>query len=215
MNSLLFFMAMQRTTLSIAVLTHYLAPVLVAALAPLVLKEAAGPRVWFALALALGGLTLLLEPWRAPADGVLAGAALGTGSAVFYAANVLVTKRIQKWFSPYEILGWHLPSALLVLAFFLPEGAFETPLVPLSLVACAGLLIGAFGGILYLRGLSRVPASRASVLTLLEPVVAVLVGAAVWGELLGPLAMLGGLLVLGAAASVMVTSSRRAAEPNA
>lgn len=57
-------------------------------------------------------------------------------------------------------------------------------------------------------GLRRIPASHASVLTLLEPFVAVLLAAAVMGESLRLLAVGGGALIL--AGAVMVVSQARA-----
>ncbi len=202
-NALLFFKAMQVTSLAIAVLSHYLAPVLIATGAPFVLGERLRGGTLLALGVALGGLVLLLEPWHAETGGAVAGAILGGGSAVFYATNILITKRIQHLFSPREILAWHMPVALVVLALCMPAGGFAIGLVPLLLVAAAALLIGALAGVLFLSGLFRVDASRAAVLTLLEPTVAVFIGALVWHEHLGPIGLVGAVLVLGGAAAVM------------
>ncbi len=203
LNALLFFWAMQKTSLAIAVLSHYLAPVLIASAAPFVLRERLRGGTAIALGVALGGLVLLLEPWHAETHGALVGALYGMGSAVFYASNILVTKRIQHLFSPREILAWHMPVALVVLALCMPPGGFSIGLMPLLLVAAAALLAGALAGVLFLSGLVRVDASRAAVLTLLEPTVAVFIGAAIWHEHLGLAGLLGAMLVLGGAAAVM------------
>jgi len=202
-NALLFFWAMQRTSLAIAVLSHYLAPVLIATAAPFVLRERLRAGTALALGVALAGLVLLLEPWHAATQGAVGGALLGAGSAVFYAANILITKRIQHLFSPREILAWHMPVALAVLALAMPPGGFAIGLAPLLLVAAAALLVGALAGVLFLSGLVRVYASRAAVLTLLEPTVAVFIGALVWHESLGLPQLLGAAFVLGGAATVM------------
>jgi drug/metabolite transporter (DMT)-like permease len=183
MNALLFFSAMQRTSLAIAVLTHYLAPLLVAAAAPAVLGDRWRMTTWLALIAALGGLVLLLEPWR-PALGIWAGAAYGAASAVFFAVNILIAKRIQGSFTALELLSWHMPTALCTLAPFALGGALSP---------------GAFAGALFVGGLVRVDATRASVLMLLEPVSAVAVGALVWNELPSALGLIGAALVLGAA----------------
>lgn len=202
-NALLFFWAMQKASLAVAVLSHYLAPVLITLAAPCVLRERLRRETALALAVALGGLVLLLEPWHAESRGALVGATLGAGSAVFYAANILVTKRIQHLFSPREMLAWHMPVSLAVLALCMPAGGFSIAIVPLSLVAAAALLIGAMAGVLFLSGLVRVDASRAAVLTLLEPTVAVFIGALVWNEQLAAIQVAGAALVIGGAAAVM------------
>jgi drug/metabolite transporter, DME family len=204
MNALLFFSAMQHTSLSIAVLTHYLAPVLVAVGAPVVLGDRLRPATLAALAAALGGLALLLEPWR-PAEAVWTGAAYGAASAVFFAANILIAKRVQHHFAPIELLSWHLPTALLLLApFALVGGAGPAAVAPasLALLAAGGLLPGALAGVVFLRGLVRTDATRAAVLMLLEPVSAMLIGATVWNETPTLPGAIGATLILAAAWTV-------------
>jgi len=65
----LFFRAYQKTSVAIAVLTHYLSPVIVAVAAPVVLKERADRRTAGAVALSFTGLVVLLEPWSASVRG--------------------------------------------------------------------------------------------------------------------------------------------------
>lgn len=202
LNCLCFFWAMQRTTLAVAVLTHYLAPVLVAVLAPVLLGERMGQRTWGALALSLFGLLLLLEPWQ-KGPGSVAGAALGAASAVFYAGNVLMTKRLQRFFSSSEVLAWHLPSALLLLFLCVPHGGLSIALTPLAILIAGSLVLGVFAGLLFMRGLERVLASHAAVLTLIEPLVAVGIGVIVWGESPSALGALGGGLILWGASRVL------------
>ncbi len=194
-NGLLFFWAMQQTSLAIAVLSHYLAPVLVALFAPLVLREQLRPGTWTALGLSLGGLALLLEPWRSSSSGALLGACLGAASAVFYAANTIIIKKLGAHFKPIEIQAWQAIPGMLVLLPFAWNG-LDLSLRSYALIGSAGLLLGGVGGFVFVAGLTRVNAASASVLTLLEPLVAVLVGVVVWKEIPGPIAGLGALLVV-------------------
>ncbi len=215
-NALLFFWAMQKTSLALAVLSHYLAPVLVALGAPLVLRERLRLGTLGALAVCLTGLFLLLEPWSEAAGAAAVGVALGAGSAVFYAGNVLLTKRVERWFSPRELLAWHVPPALVVVACFVPTAGLALKPVTLAWLAMGGALAGALGGVLFLGGLRRVDASRASVLTLLEPVVAVLIGALVYAEVPSPVGWFGAALVLlGAGWVLLPPSAARVARPAA
>jgi drug/metabolite transporter (DMT)-like permease len=202
LNVLCFFWAMQRTNLAVAVLTHYLAPVFVAVLAPVLLGERMGRRTWGALGLSLLGLSLLLEPWR-QAPGSWGGALLGAASAVFYAANTLMAKRLQRFFSSTEILAWHLPPALLLLLVCVPPGGLAIAVAPLAILVVASLVLGALAGLAYLRGLESVQASHAAVLTLIEPLVAVGIGVTVWGEAPGAVGALGGGLILWGASRVL------------
>lgn len=203
LNTLLFFWAMQRTSLAVAVLSHYFAPVLVAALAPIALREVARRATFGFLALAIAGLALLLEPWRASTAGALAGAGLGLASAVFYTGNILLQKRLFDAFSAREVLSWHAVLSVAILVLFVPHGGFALGAWPAALLVAGGATLGATSCLAFLRGLSAIPASHASVLTLLEPLVAVSVGAVAWHEVPGPIALAGAALILAAAYGVV------------
>jgi hypothetical protein len=203
LNMLFFFRAMQTCSIAIAVLSHYLAPVFVAVLAPKLLGERRDRMGFFYLAIALAGLTLLLEPWKGIDQNALLGASFGAASAVFYASNVLVMKQLSASFSPREILGWHSIVSALLLFAVVPYDRVSLTLSSASILATGALLLGAVAGLAYLRGLAVIPASHASVLALLEPFVAVGVGALVWNEVPGPAGVVGAVLLLfGAARSI-------------
>jgi drug/metabolite transporter (DMT)-like permease len=200
LNALCFFAAMQQTSVAIAVLTHYLTPLFVALLSPVVLGEPAKRSTWGALALALSGLLLLLRPWTAVGAGDVVGAGLGALSAVFYAVNVFVGKRLFDRFDAFEIAAWPKLTSLVVLAVAAVIAGGGVPsAAAIAVLVVGGVVCGALPTVLFYAGLQRIKASQASVLTLMEPLVAVVVGVVVWGEALHPLGVLGGLCVLGGA----------------
>lgn len=198
LNVALFFAAYQRTTVAIAVLTHYLTPIFVALAAPFVTREEARARTFVAVAIAFLGLAVLLEPWRASLGaGDLAGAALGAGSAVFYASNVLFTKRLAPAFSGSELMFFHGLVATPLLFAFVPVSDYGAVSGrALAFVLGGALGPGALGGLLFVWGLRRVTASHAAVLTLLEPLVAVALATVLLGEHLGRSQVFGGVLIL-------------------
>lgn len=203
LNAIFFFLAMQRTTIAVAVLSHYLAPLLTSLVAPVALGERSSRGTWLALALSLAGLALLLEPWRGASGATLAGAAFGAASAVFYTGNMIVNKRLQPHFSPSEIMTWHSIVSMLVVAAVVPSGGWAIAPKPFAILALGALVPGALAGLAFVRGYFEVPASHASVLTLLEPLVAVSIAAVAWGEIPGPIAAVGGALILAGAYLVL------------
>jgi len=202
-NVLLYFAAMQHTSIAIAVLSHYIAPVFLALLAPVVLREPKMRGTWSAVFGALLGLTLLLEPHKATENTSWIGALMGAGSALLFAGAMMSMKRLGQWFHSDQVLCLHYPGALLVLFLAIPEGELAMGWKAWGLLSLAGLLPGTLGGLLFVEGIRRLPASRAGILTLLEPVVAVSLGLLVWGESPGILAAVGALIILGAAYRVM------------
>jgi drug/metabolite transporter (DMT)-like permease len=207
-NVLLFFAAYQRTTVAIAVLTHYLTPIFVALGAPFLVHEKLGARTKAAVAVSFVGLFLLLAPWRTGFGAAhVVGAALGAGSAVFYASNVLTNKRLTHVFSGSEMMFFHGLVGMPLLWALVPAGAWaNTPKMSILIVLAAALGIGTFCGLSFTWGLKRVHASHASVLTLLEPFVAVVLAAVVLGQGLGIVSMVGGVFILGGAVAVVVQS---------
>jgi drug/metabolite transporter (DMT)-like permease len=206
MNIVLFFRAYQTTSVAVAVMTHYLAPLFVAVFAPLVLRERLTRRTLGAVGLSFFGLLLLLSPHAsegARADGL--GALLGAASAAFYASNVIVNKRITPVFSGSELSFYHGLVATPVLLFLVPRGGASGLSAHTIVVLLAGSLIaGAMGGLMFVWGLRRVEATRASNLTFLEPLVAVLLAWAFLHEGLTPWKAVGGALILLGAALVVV-----------
>ena len=204
-NVLLFFAA-YRITIGVSVLAHYVTPIFVAIAAPLVLREKITRRTVIALAVSLSGLAVILAPVEGgpAAAGVWSSAAFGLGSAVFYASGFILNKFVAGSFSTNETLFWHGVVATPLLAAFVPRQAWGA--VDAHAVAFLGLVSlvpGTMAGVAFVWGLRRMPAAHASMLTLIEPVVAVLIGAAVYGEAMGPRVFMGGALVLAGAAAVM------------
>jgi drug/metabolite transporter (DMT)-like permease len=82
----LYFVAIDRVPVGIAILLEFTGPVLVAVFARVVLREAVRPAVWLALALSLGGLALVARVWqdtRLDVVGVAAGVAAAVCLATF------------------------------------------------------------------------------------------------------------------------------------
>lgn len=197
LNVFAFFAAMDHTSVAVAVLTHYATPVLVALAAPWIDRER-NPAALAAAVLALCGLTLILEPWRSGGGGGW-GAALGLGSAVCYAGNVFIVRRLAVAVGAARAICYHSLIAAVLLAPLLLLVPMEVvTLRGFALLSAGALTIGAGAGILYAAGLIRVGAARSGVLTFAEPLVAVLVGIVIWGEP-ATLAMLaGGAMVIAA-----------------
>jgi drug/metabolite transporter (DMT)-like permease len=208
-NALTFFAAMAVTTIGVAVLTHYLAPVIVALLAPVFDRQRVlGAPV--AGLVSMAGLALVLQPWRAPAAGAVLGAVLGTTSAFAYAGCVLVARRLVGRIGTARTISYHtLLSVALLLPFAAWHDILGMPLRTATVLVLAAATLGAGGAWLFLRGLATIGSTKAAMLTYCEPLVACVVGMLAWKESLGPTAIAGAALVLLAGLAV----TRAEAEP--
>ena len=208
-NAWLFFGAMDRTTVAIAVLSHYLAPTIVSLIAPRWLGTQPHAHAVPRAIVATGGLLLVLQPWHLAAIGPrhLVGAAFGAASALFYATNVVVSKQLAAKFSSEETLVFHSIVSLLVVLPLAPWNALPT-LHDAGIIALAGAAIGATAGLCFVSGVAKVPAEHASLLTFLEPITAVLIGVVVFGEPMNALGVAGGAVVIGTGVSAVLAGRK-------
>jgi len=206
-NAALYFAAMRNGPVSVAVLTHYLAPVLLALSAPWVLAERPSSRALVGMPITLLGLALLIIQPGTPFSGMTA--AMGAGSALFYAAIVLGSKEAARAYSPFAVTSLHAPISVAALLLYFGGEALPPALDGATLrVLVGGVGCGLIGSILFNAGLRHVPTAAAGALTYLEPLTASGVGWAFFGEALTPAGVAGGMLVL--VTGVWVAAERRA-----
>lgn len=215
---LLFFEAAKRGSVALAVVTFYAAPVLIAAVAPLVLPERTTPTVL--VALVAGGVGIVLVALEGGGDGQPASAlaiACGLGSAVLYAVLVLLSRRLLLADVPVlTIAFWDCAVGALVVAPLLLAAGRVLPGDPgeVGAVLVLGVVFTGISTLVYAALLRHVTAQVAGLLTFLEPVTGILLAAALLGQEVGVATGLGALLVLvaGAVAIVVGPAGVRVAE---
>ncbi len=188
-------------------------PILVATFSALVLGERHGTTVWVSLALAIGGTALLVvgKPEGGGEDGsLLLGAGLALLSAVGASAYALLGRSIGKTTSALQVLT---VAFLCGIALFSPVTVTSGFTLDLSLGAW--LLIAYLGvvtqGVAYLcfqRGLETETATTASVITLLEPLVAAILAWIFFDERLSAVSWGGAGLLIGALLLLTVATTR-------
>lgn len=221
---LFYFVGIQRLDIGIALVIQYLAPVFVALWARFFVHEPVRRRLWLAIALSLTGLSLVVELWSGGSslDGLGVLACLVT--AVAYAAYVLMAERaLERGRDVYSLLAWGFAFAALFWAVVQPWWAFPVELVdgsvsllgrfddvdvPVVLLLAYVVVLGTVVPFVFLvSALHHVPATRVTIVAMLEPVLAALVAWAWLGEELAPIQIVGGLIVL---AGVLLAQTARA-----
>jgi drug/metabolite transporter (DMT)-like permease len=207
----LYFVAIERLPIGIGLLLEFTAPVLVALWARTVWHEPVRRRVWAALALALAGLALVAEVWedvRLDAVGVAAGLVAAAALATYFLAGEHQTGRRD----PLSLTCLSLGVAALFWAIVQPwwlfpfsalgetvslQGELESLNAPVWLLCLWMIVPGTILPFaLSLGALSHLPATRVSIVAMVEVVLAAFV-AWVWlGETLSTAQLLGGGVVL-------------------
>jgi drug/metabolite transporter (DMT)-like permease len=207
-----FFAALDRIDASLLSLLLYTYPSMVAVTAILLRRERADGRRFTALALASGGLVLVLANAEA---GTLdpVGAALALAAAMVYTTYILTSQGIAGRISPTVLSALVCTGATVTLT---AGAALVGDLQPAAVTATGwGWLLSlavvstVVAVSLFFAGLKRVGPTSAAILSTAEPVVTVILAFLVFGELLGPLQLLGGGLVI---VAVLVLASHRPRE---
>jgi drug/metabolite transporter (DMT)-like permease len=205
-----YFYAIHRIPIGEALLIQYLAPLVVALWARFAFHERVRGRVWIALALSVTGLVLIVELWRGSLEGV--GIAVAGVACLSYSFYLLVAERGTRGRDPISLLAWGFLFAALFWAVLEPWWSFpghqlhgRTSLLGhlSSVHAPLGLLVAwmiVFGSIvpfaLVVAALPRIGATRVAIVSMLEPVVAILVAWAWLGESLDGVQLTGAVLTL-------------------
>ncbi|WP_194832566.1 EamA family transporter [Nocardia sp. XZ_19_369] len=213
----LLFLAAYRLPGGVAGVLGAVAPMFALGLATVVLAEKPNGRKVIAGLIGVFGVALVVLRANAQLDtvGVIAGLA---GAASMAAGTVLT----QRWgrpegVGPLAMTGWQLTAG----------GLFILPLAFLIEGAPPALDSGAIGGYLYigiigtaaaywlwLRGISKVPATSVAFLGLLSPVSAAVIGWIALGQALSPLQMTGLVIALGGTVLGQMAGRPKAVSPN-
>jgi drug/metabolite transporter (DMT)-like permease len=207
-----FFETIKLSSVVVAVLAAYMAPILVALAAPVLLPEPRSRVAVAALAPATLGLVLV-----AASDGdevrvrPLA-IATGVATAVTYAALIIGTKHVSSRVSVAGLTFWNYVISGLTVAPLLFFGGRAVPDIgELPYVIVLGVLFTAVSGYLYLWLIRRVTAQAMGVLAYVEPVSAAALAWLILGEALDVQTIVGGTLVI--AAGVLVVALEPADTP--
>jgi drug/metabolite transporter (DMT)-like permease len=207
-----FFAALSRIDASLLSLLLYTYPTMVAVAAIVLRRERANARRFAALALASGGLVLVLANAKA---GTLdpVGTGLALGAATVYTTYILTSQGVAGRISPMVLSALVCTGATVTLTI---GSAVLGDLHPGEVTAAGwGWLLGlavvstVAAVSLFFAGLKRVGPTSAAILSTAEPVVTVILAFLVFGELLGPLQLLGGGFVI---VAVLVLASHRPRE---
>jgi len=197
-NFLLYVYALRNTTIACAALTHYTAPVFVAVLAPMLLKDRMKRATLVALALSVAGLALIfVRGMDLGGEAGLLGALAGTGSGLAYAFVIIIVRAISPRNHPLKLA--FLPSLLaaaLLAPFALSSGEAGLTARQVILFAAVGLAHSTAANALYNTGMREVTAQDAGVLGYLEAALAIALAFVFLGETPQPLAILGGALIV-------------------
>ncbi|QWR77333.1 DMT family transporter [Candidatus Magnetomonas plexicatena] len=215
-NTYSFFLSYSWTTISNAVFTHYIAPVLVAVLSPIFLKDKLHVSIFISLTVATIGLWLIFRDVSIVTivtsggfDRNFFGIISGLISGVMYAVLVIMLKLYMGGYNRYIMVFLQNTFVSLYLLPFvtLPSRRY------IWMFIVIGVFHSTIANYLYYKGLEKVQACRAAILGYIEPVGAILFGIIFLSEHVNLLSLIGGVLIILSGYIVMRQKNEECTQP--
>jgi drug/metabolite transporter (DMT)-like permease len=203
------FGAVRATSVASAVLVTYSAPILIALLAPALLRERVSRVTVAALGVSAAGVAGIALAGGEGGGGVHPGGlGLALLAAATYALVVVLLKRWTADLDPLAVVVWQPIAAALALSPAALAGGYSIGGREVAYLVLLGVVLTGLTGIVYVVALRYVRATTAGILGYLEPLSAVVLAAAILGEQPGPWVAIGGAAIAAAGIAVVLEDTR-------
>lgn len=194
-NWALLFEAYRYTTVAVATLCYYMAPVFLMLLSPMILKEPMTRRKALCILIAIVGAALVSG---AAGGASFRGVLLGLGAAALYCAIMLMNKKMEGLGSMETTLVQLAVSAAVITPYVLLSGkAGGITLDCLPMLAVVGIVHTGIAYALYFPSIHALSGQTVAVLSYIDPILAIILSALVLRQPMTALQALGALLLLG------------------
>ena len=199
-NWILLFEAYKYTTVSVATLSYYFAPVIVTVVCPVLFQEKLTGKQILCFVMSTVGLVLITGIGEVGSGSDFVGILFGLGAAVFYATVILLNKFIKNVEGIHRTFLQFLAAILILVPYvILTSGVTLGSLDGIGWInlLIVGLVHTGVTYCLYFSSLKELPGQKAAILSYIDPLVAVLISVTVLGEAMTLWQVIGGMLILG------------------
>lgn len=216
MQSSFFFSALHYIPPSLNTLLLYLFPIFVAILSFFINKERLSPRIVIAILISLVGIVFVLG--SPSGDIQLFGVLLAVGAAITYSFYILLGDRVTANLSPFVTTGFvALFATFSFLIFGVATQSLDFSFAPSTwiFVLCVVVFSTIVSIFTFFTGMKLIGPTKASVLSMIEPVVTAVFSALLLSEQITLIQMVGGSVVLIGATLVFLAKEKRKEKVNA
>lgn len=200
-NWILLFEAYNYTTVSVATLSYYFAPVIVTVVCPILFKEKMTAKQWICFIMSTVGIVLItgigeLDTGSNHFIGIL----YGLGAAVLYATVILINKIIKDVDGIHRTFIQFIAAAAVLSPYVFLTGGIslgELDVKGIILLLTVGLVHTGITYCMYFSSLKELTGQKAAILSYIDPLVAVLCSVLVLKESMTLSQVAGGILILG------------------
>ena len=200
-NWILLFQAYKYTTVSVATLSYYFAPVIVTVACPILFKEKMGAKQWICFAMSTLGIVLITGIGDlSGGSNHFIGIIFGLGAACLYATVILLNKFIKKVQGIHRTFLQFIAAIIVLVPYVSLTSGFTLGSLNSRgwvFLLIVGLIHTGVTYCMYFSSLKELPGQKAAILSYIDPLVAVLCSVLILGEAMSLMQLIGGLLILG------------------
>lgn len=200
-NWILLFQAYRYTTISVATLSYYFAPVIVTIVCPFLFHEKLTRKQIICFIMSTIGLVLVIGIGTLGQGGTdLLGILFGLGAAVFYATVILLNKFIKNVAGIHRTLLQFFTAILILIPYVACTSGCQLASLDTKGWICllvVGLIHTGITYCLYFSALKDLKGQETAILSYIDPLVAVLISVLILGESMSISQALGGAMILG------------------
>lgn len=199
-NWILLFEAYKYTTVSVATLSYYFAPIIVTMVCPLLFKEKLTGKQLICFVMSTIGLVMITGIGDVTGQSHLKGILFGLGAAVFYATVILLNKFIKNVEGIHRTFLQFLAAIVTLIPYvMLTSGVTLNGMAGIGWVCLliVGLLHTGVTYCMYFSSMKELPGQQVAILSYIDPLVAVVISVTILGEAMSMWQIVGGILILG------------------
>lgn len=200
-NWIFLFQAYRYTTISLATLSYYFAPVIVTLVCPILFKEKLHLKQWLCFIMSTFGLILITGIGDISERNInLVGILFGLSAAALYATVILLNKFIKNVDGIYRTFLQFVAAVLVLFPYVMFTSGFSLQNLNFNgwiYLIIVGIFHTGFNYCLYFSSIKELSGQKAAILSYIDPFVAVMLSILLLGESMTVLQVLGGIFILG------------------
>lgn len=200
-NWIFLFQSYRYTSVSIATLSYYFAPVIVMAVCPILFRENLNLKQIICFVMSTLGLVLVIDPGKIlPGSNSFIGICFGLSAAVLYATVIILNKLIKNVTGIDRTLIQFFAAIIILFPYVgLTDGMHLSAAGTYGIInlLVVGIVHTGITYCLYFSSLKDLKGQEAAILSYTDPLVAIIVSVSFLGETISLTQILGGILILG------------------
>ena len=203
LNWVLLFESYRYTSVAVATLCYYMAPIFVMVVSPFLLKEKLTPKKTICVAVALVGMVFVSGVLDGGISDIseIKGILFGLGAAALYASVVMMNQKLRA-VPTYDktIMQLAIAAAVLIPYILFVEDLSTVTLTPLIIVMVliVGIVHTGIAYAMYFGSMNDLKAQTVALFSYIDPIVAIILSALFLKEPMTVYSVIGAVLVLGA-----------------